>query len=175
MGSETAIFGIPLHLYTVVHVVISLVGIAAGLVVMFGMVSRPSKRMDGFTAIFLGFTVATSVTGFGFVPLPPGSPAVKVGVISLVVLAVALVARYAMRLAGKWRAAYVVTAAIALYLNCFVLVVQMFQKILALRALAGAGQVGNEPPGFNVIFGVTQGVVLVGFVALTVVAVKRFR
>jgi hypothetical protein len=170
MGSETAVFqsatlGIPLHLYTVVHVVISLVGIATGLVVMLGMLK--SKRMDALTAIFLAFTVATSVTGFGFVPLPPGSPAVKVGAISLVVLAIALVARYAMRMAGKWRATYVVTAALALYLNCFVLVVKLFMKIPALHALAPKG---NEPP-----FAVAQGVVLVGFVALTVLAVKRFR
>ena len=119
MGTETAVFqsatlGIPLHLYTVVHVVISLIAIATGLVVMLGMVGRPSRRMDGLTHIFLAFTVATSVTGFGFVPLP-GSPAVKLGVISLVVLAVALVARYAMRMAGKWRATYVVTAMLALY------------------------------------------------------------
>ena len=175
MGFETAVFqsatlGIPLHLYTVVHVVISLIAIAAGLVVMLGMVRRKGMhggRMEKTTAIFLAFTVATSVTGFGFVPLPPGSPAVKLGVISLIVLAIALVARYAMRLAGKWRATYVVTAALALYLNCFVLVVQMFLKIPALHALAPKG---NEPA-----FAIAQGVVLVAFVALTVLAVKRFR
>ena len=148
---------------TTVHVVISLIGIASGLIVMFGLLT--AKRLDAWTALFLVSTVATSVTGF-FFPFHHITPGIVVGIISLVVLAVAIFARYSLRLAGAWRWIYVVTATVALYLNVFVLVVQSFQKVPALKALAPTQ---SEPP-----FLVTQLLVLVLFVVLTIVAVIKF-
>ncbi len=158
------VFGLTLSSYTLIHVIISLIGIASGLVVAFGLIA--GKRYDGLTALFLTFTIATSLTGFAF-PFHGVTPAIIVGVISMVVLLIALLARYALHLAGASRWIYVVTAMLALYFNCFVLVVQSFQKIDALHALAPTQK---EPP-----FAVTQIVVLVLFVVLTVMAVKRFR
>ena len=158
------IFGMTTSTYTLIHVLISLVGIVSGLVVMFGLLS--GKALNGWTAIFLATTVATSVTGFGF-PFHKLEPPHIVGIISLVVLAIAIVARYAFHLAGGWRATYVVTAMIALYLNVFVLVVQAFGKIAALKALAPKQ---SEPP-----FVITQAAVLVLFIVLSILATKRFR
>src|SRR2546430_9337386 len=134
------IFGMTTSTFTLVHVVISLVGIASGLVVVFGLLT--GKRLDGWTALFLATTVATSVTGFGF-PFDHLLPSYKVGIISLVVLTVAILARHAFHLAGAWRWIYVVSAAIALYLNVFVLVVQAFEKVPALKAMAPTQ---SEPP-----------------------------
>ena len=131
---------------------------------MFGLLAR--KPLDGWTALFLATTVATSVTGFGF-PVDHLLPSHKVGIISLVVLAVAILARYALHLAGAWRRIYVVCAAVALYLNVFVGVVQAFQKVPALAAMAPRQ---TEPP-----FVVTQLVVLALFIVLAIVAAKRFR
>lgn len=156
--------GMSLETFTLVHVVISLVGIGSGLIVMYGLLT--AKRLNGWTALFLLTTVLTSVTGFGF-PFDHLLPSHKVGIISLVVLAIAILARYPLRLAGAWRGVYVVTASIALYLNVFVLVVQSFEKVAALRALAPKQ---NEPP-----FLVAQVVVLVIFVVLTIMAAKKFR
>ena len=158
------IWGLSTSTFTLVHVLLSLVGIVAGLVVMFGLVAE--KRLDGWTVVFLATTVATSVTGFGF-PFDHLLPSHKVGIISLVVLAAAILARYAFRLAGAWRPVYVVCAAVALYLNAFVGVVQAFQKVPALTKLAPKQ---TEPP-----FVVTQLVVLVLFIVLTIAAAKRFR
>jgi hypothetical protein len=160
----TMIFGMSTETYTIIHVVISLVGIGSGLVVMYGLLT--GKRLDGWTALFLVTTVLTSVTGFGF-PIHQITPALIVGVISLVLLAIAILARYAQRLAGAWRWIYVVCAAMALYLNVFVLVVQSFMKVPALKAMAPTQ---SEPP-----FLVAQTVVLLVFIALTVLAVKKFR
>jgi len=156
--------GMSLETFTLVHVVISLVGIGSGLIVMYGLLT--AKRLNGWTALFLLTTVLTSVTGFGF-PFDHLLPSHKVGIISLVVLAIAILARYPLRLAGAWRGIYVVTASIALYLNVFVLVVQSFEKVPALRALAPKQ---NEPP-----FLVAQVAVLVIFVVLTIMAAKKFR
>jgi hypothetical protein len=158
------IFGMTTSTYTIIHVAISLVGILSGFVVMFGLLS--GKALNGWTAIFLVTTVATSVTGFGF-PFDHLEPPHIVGLISLFVLALAIVARYAFHLAGGWRATYVVTASIALYLNVFVLVVQAFGKIAALKALAPKQ---SEPP-----FVITQAAVLVLFIVLSIFATKRFR
>ncbi len=158
------VFGMSLETYTLLHVIISLVGIVTGLIVLFGMFG--AKRMDGMTALFLLTTVLTSVTGFGF-PFNHLLPSHIVGAISLVVLLFAIVARYTFHMAGKWRAIYVVTAVIALYLNCFVLVVQGFLKVPALHALAPKG---NEPP-----FAIAQGILLVLFIVLGIRAVKKFR
>ncbi len=148
--------------YTIVHVVISLVGIASGLIVLVGLLNR--KRLNAQTALFLATTVATSVTGYGF-PFEHLLPSHIVGAISLVVLAVAIYARYSRHLAGAWRVTYVTCAVLALYLNVFVLVVQLFLKVPALHALAPTQ---SEPP-----FGVAQLVVLVLFIILGTLAVRR--
>ena len=117
---------------TTVHVDISLIGIVAGIIVMFGMLG--SSRMPGeYTAIFLLFTILTSATGFLF-PVYKLTPADVVGALSLVLLAIACIALYGMKLSGAWRWIYVVTAMISLYLNVFVLVIQGFLKI-ALRCM----------------------------------------
>src|SRR3954465_7739977 len=110
--------------FTFAHVLISLVGILSGLIVLFGLLS--AKRMERWTAIFLVTTVATSVTGFGF-PIDAILPSHIVAIISMLVLAVVIIARYAFRLAGPWRSIYVIGAGIALYLNVFVLIAQLFQ------------------------------------------------
>jgi len=150
--------------YTLIHVAISLVGIASGLIVAAGLFQ--SKRLDPITGIFLGTTIATSATGFGF-PFDHVLPSHIVGGISLVVLAVALVARYAGRLNGGWRLTYVIAAMLGFYFNVFVLVVQMFRRVPALKELAPTQ---SEPP-----FAIAQVVVLLIFILATIVAAKRFR
>jgi hypothetical protein len=145
------------------HVIVSLIGIVSGIVVLVGMLS--AQRMAGLTAVFLATTALTSVTGF-FLPTEHLLPSHVVGIISLVVLAIALVALYLRRLAGAWRWIYVVTAVIALYFNCFVGVAQAFQKIAALHALAPTQ---SEPP-----FMIAQLVLLAVFIVLGFLAVKRF-
>ncbi len=158
------IFGMPTATYTLIHVIISLVAIGSGLIVLFGWLTR--KRLDSLTALFLAATVLTSVTGFGF-PFDHLSPAHKVGILSLAALTIALLARYAFHLEGKWRWIYIVTAMLALYLNVFVLVAQSFQKIPALKAMAPTQ---SEPP-----FLIAQFVVLLLFIVLGIFAVKKFR
>jgi hypothetical protein len=153
-----------LQTLTFVHVVISQAGIGSGFVVMFGLLK--GKRLDGWTALFLATTVATSVTGF-FFPFKQLTPAHGVGVVSLVALAAAIYARYSRRLVGHWRWVYVVGAVFSLYLNVFVAIVQAFQKIPALKALAPTQ---SEPP-----FLLAQLVALALFVALGVVSTIRFR
>lgn len=153
-----------LQIFTIVHVAISLVAIVAGFVVVHGLLS--SRLLPGATATFLTFTVLTSVTGF-FFPIHGFTPAIGTGIISLVILPIAIWARYGKHLVGAWRWIYVVTAMIALYLNVFVLVVQLFLKVPRLKALAPNQ---NEPP-----FAVAQGIVLVLFVALTIIALKNFK
>jgi hypothetical protein len=155
--------GMTLSTFTLFHVVLSLVGIATGLIVVYGLMT--GKRFDGWTATFLLFTVLTSLTGFLF-PFTHLLPSHVVGILSLLMLAVAIVARYPRRLEGAWRRIYVICAMVALYLNCFVLVVQMFLKLPALHALAPKG---NEPP-----FLIAQLALLAIFVWLTIVAARRF-
>ncbi|UPJ59350.1 hypothetical protein [Bradyrhizobium sp. 192] len=163
------VLGLSLPAFTLVHVVISLIGIVAGLVVMFGLLG--SKSMPGLTAIFLAFTILTSVTGFLF-PFEKLLPSHIIGIISLVLLAIACFALYGMKLAGAWRPVYVVTAMISLYFNVFVLVIQSFLKVPALAALAPA--VAPAPPS-GPVFAAVQGVVLVFFVVLTIGAWRRFK
>jgi hypothetical protein len=158
------VLGMSLSTFTLMHVLISLVGIGSGLLVLYGMLIR--KRLDGATAIFLVTTVLTSVTGFLF-PFERLLPSHIVGIVSLVALAVAIVARYARHMAGAWRAIYVVSAVLALYLNVFVLVAQIFMKVPAVHALAPTGK---EPP-----FLVVQIIVMAIFVVLGIFAVKKFR
>jgi hypothetical protein len=150
--------------FTFVHVLLSLIGILAGIIVMFGLFA--GKRLDGWTGVFLVSTVATSVTGF-LLPFDRFMPSHGVGIVSLVVLAGAILARYSFHLAGGWRRTYVVSAMISLYLNVFVLIAQAFQKVPALKAIAPTQ---SEPP-----FLVSQLVVMALFVVLTIVAAIRFR
>ena len=149
---------------TFIHVLLSLVGIATGILVVFQMIG--GKRLGGLNTIFLATTILTSVTGY-FFPITKVTPGIIIGAISLVVLAVAILARYAMHLAGAWRWIYVVCAAVALYFNVFVLIVQAFMKVPALKALAPTQK---EPP-----FLVVQLFVLALFIGLTILAAKRFR
>ena len=153
-----------LHIYTIIHVLISLVGIFTGLIVLFGMLA--GKRLDGWTRWFLITTVLTSVTGF-FFPFHGFTPAIGVGVISLLVLAIAIYARYPRHLAGAWRWIYVVTAVIALYFNVFVGIVQAFEKIPALKIIAPTQ---TEPP-----FKLAQLIVLAFFIVFAIAAATRFR
>ena len=149
---------------TLVHVAISLIGIASGLVVLYGLLN--ARRMSAMTAVFLVTTVLTSVTGY-FFHRDHILPSHIVGAISLVLLAAAIAAYYTFRLAGYWRPVYVITAVMALYLNVFVLVAQSFLKVPVLHALAPKG---SEPP-----FAIAQGIVLLAFVVLGFLAVRRFR
>ncbi len=160
------VLGMSLSAFTTLHVVISLIAIVAGLIVMFGMLG--SNPMPGLTAIFLLFTILTSATGFLF-PFKGVTPADVFGALSLVLLAIACIALYGMKLHGAWRWIYVLTALVSLYLNVFVLVIQSFLKIPALTALAP----GNPPTG--PVFAVVQGIVLVFFVVMIIGAVRRFR
>jgi hypothetical protein len=150
--------------YTIFHVAISLAAIAAGFVVLFGMIAN--KRLAGWHTFALATTILTSVTGFGF-PIKGMTPGITIGLISLVILAVALYARYAKRLAGWWRPVYVIGATAAFFFNFLVLIVQSFRKVPALEALAPTQ---SEPP-----FVATQITALVAFIVLGVLAVRKFR
>jgi hypothetical protein len=163
------ILGMSLETFVLIHVIISLIAIVAGIIVMFGMLG--SNRMPGLTAIFLLLTILTSATGFLIPPLVSEKllPSHIIGALLLVLLAIACIALYAMRLAGSWRWIYVLTALLALYFNVFVLVIQSFLKIPALTALAP----GNPPSG--PVFAVVQGIVLVFFVVMIIGAWRRFR
>ena len=150
--------------FTFVHVVLSLIGIFSGFVAVFGLLA--AKRFDGWTAVFLVTTVLTSVTGFLF-PFHKFLPSHGVGIVSLIVLAIAIFARYVRQLAGAWRRTHVITVVIALYLNVFVLIAQIFQKVPALIAMAPTQ---SEPP-----FLVAQLVCMALFVVLAIAAAIKFR
>ncbi|MGA2585098.1 MAG: hypothetical protein ABSG31_17635 [Tepidisphaeraceae bacterium] len=152
-----------LTLFTLFHVAISLVGIISGLVVALALLK--SKRSDCWTMLFLATTALTSITGFMF-PFHGFKPSYVLGILSLIVLTPAYIARYRKRMAGHWRAVYVITAMIALYFNVFVLIVQSFMKVPALHALAPTQ---SEPP-----FAITQLIVLVIFIVLTILAAIKF-
>jgi|SRR5581483_5548910 len=156
-------FGLSLSNFTLLHVVISLIGIASGFVVFYELLT--SKRLGGWNTLFLVTTVLTTLTGFLF-PNLTLSPAVITGILSSIVLAIALVAFYAKHLSGGWRAAYVITALIALWFNSFVGVVQAFQKIPAIKALAPTQ---SEPP-----FLIAQLALLALFIVFGLLAVRRF-
>ncbi len=152
-----------LSAFTLFHVLLSLLGIVSGFVVMAGFLS--AKRSNGSTALFLATTVLTSVTGLLF-PFHKFLPSHAIGIVSLLVLAVAIPALYVFHLAGAWRRTYVISAVIALYLNVFVLIAQFFMKIPALKALAPTQ---SEPPFLG-----TQVVVMLIFIVLGILAAKRF-
>jgi hypothetical protein len=158
------VFCMSLALYTQIHVIISLVAIASGIIVAVGIIM--GKRLPAMTALFLFTTVLTSVTGF-FFPLHGVTPGIIVGILSLVILLIAVVALYGKHLAGGWRRTYVITAMFALYLNCFVLVAQLFEHVPSLHVLAPTG---TESP-----FKISQGIVLLLFVVLTIIVDKKSR
>ena len=149
--------------FTFAHVVVSLIGILTGLVVLSGFLG--GQQRSGWATWFLITTVATSVSGF-FFPFHGFTPAIGVGILSLVILAAVIAALYSFHLAGPWRWIYVCGSVAALYFNVFVLVVQSFLKVPSLHALAPKG---SEPP-----FAATQGVVLVLFIVAGVLSVRRF-
>jgi hypothetical protein len=163
------ILGMSLSTFVTAHVIISLIGIVAGIIVMFGLLG--SSRMPGLTAIFLLFTILTSATGFLIPPLLTETllPSHMIGILSLVLLAIACIALYGMELSGAWRWIYVVTAMLSLYLNVFVLIIQSFLKVPALHALAPSVP-PSEPP-----FAIVQGIVLLFFVIVIIGAVRRYR
>jgi hypothetical protein len=158
------ILGLSLSLFTKIHVFISIVAIGAGLVVAWGMIA--GKLMPAIASLFLITTVLTSVTGFMF-PFHGVTPGIIVGTISLVLLLIAMVAFYGKHAVGAWRRPFVITAMIALFFNCLVLIIQSFMKIAPLHALAPTG---NEMP-----VKLSQVVLLILFVVLTYVADKKYR
>jgi hypothetical protein len=160
------VLGMSLSAFTMLHVIISLIGVVSGLVVLSGLLG--SKVMPSWTALFLVTTILTNATGFLF-PFDKLLPSHVIAIISLVLLAIACIALYGMKLAGAWRWIYTLTALIALYLNVFVLVIQGFLKIGPLHALAPSVP-PSEPP-----FAVVQGIILVFFVIAIIGAVRRFR
>lgn len=158
------VLGTTISAFTAAHVLISLVGIVSGLVVMYGLLT--ANRLERWTTLFLVSTAATNLTGFLF-PFKGITPGIVIGVLSLIVLVFAVVGRYALNLNGPWRPIYIVAASVALYFNVFVFVVQSFEKVPQLRAMAPTQK---EPP-----FAVVQLLVLLLFVVMTGFALKRFR
>jgi len=155
-----------LSTFTAVHVIISLIGILSGIIVMFGLLG--SSRLPGLTALFLLFTILTSATGFLF-PFDKLLPSHMIGILSLVLLAIACLALYGLKLSGAWRWIYVLTAMVSLYLNVFVLIIQSFLKVGPLHALAPSVP-PSEPP-----FAIAQAIVLLFFAIVIIGAVRRFR
>jgi hypothetical protein len=165
------ILGLSTELYTTIHVIISLVAIVSGIVVVIGMLG--AHRMPGWTLLFLVMTILTSVTGF-FFPIGGFTPALALGVLSLILLALALVALYVKRLAGAWRWIYVATAVTALWFNVFVLIVQVFEKLSFFNAKAPQfGPPFAEPANTN--FAIAQAAALVIFLVLGLIAAFKFR
>jgi uncharacterized protein YacL len=153
-----------LTIFTFVHVALSLVGLFSGFVVVFGLLT--GRRLEGWNELFLATTVLTSATGFLF-PFHHFLPSHAVGILSLIVLAVALFARYRRHLAGAWHRIYAISAVLALYFNFFVLIVQLFLKVPALHALA--------PTQSEIPFKLTQIIVLMFFCVLGIFAAVRSR
>ena len=158
------ILGMSLATYTIVHVIISLIAIGSGLIVLFGLLN--GKLFGSLNALFLLTTVLTSVTGF-FFPFEKITPGIILGILSLIVLAIALLALYAFHLKGPWRTTYVVTAMLALYFNMFVLVAQLFMKVPAIHALA--------PTQTEAPFKIAQLLLLVIFIIAIIAAARKFR
>jgi hypothetical protein len=158
------VLGMSLATYTTVHVIISLIGIASGFIVLFGLFT--GRLLGAWNGLFLITTVLTSVTGFAF-PNTKVTPGIILGILSLIVLAIAIFALYARHLSGVWRRTYVITAMIALYFNVFVLVAQIFEHVPAIHALA--------PTQTEAPFKIAQLLLLVVFAVLIGAAAKKFR
>jgi hypothetical protein len=152
-----------LGIFTLFHVLLSLIGIGAGFIVLYGWLT--SKSYPRCTSLFLITTIATSATGFLF-PFHHFMPSYVIGILSLIILAISVAALYSFHLAGGWRRCYAITAAFAQYLNVFVLVAQLFKKVPPLTALAPTG---SEPP-----FLIAQVIVMIAYIALCIPAVSRF-
>jgi hypothetical protein len=146
-----------------IHILISLFGIGSGFVILAGFLG--GKRLDGSNAFFLVTTILTSLSGF-ILPAHKILPSHILGVLSLIALAIACVARYAKKMQDGWRKTYVISAMISFYFNVFVLVAQLFLKVPSLHSLAPNG---SEPP-----FAIAQSIVLIAFAVFTVLAVKKF-
>jgi len=155
--------GLSLIQFTYLHVFLSLVGIGAGLFVVFGLLT--SRRVSILTSLFLVTTVLTSLTGFLF-PFHGVTPGIIIGILSIIALVLAIVALYVKKLEGSWRGTYVISVLVAFYFNVFVLIAQSFEKVPALKAVAPT----MASPGF----GFSQAAVLVIFLLLTVRAFKKF-
>jgi hypothetical protein len=158
------ILGMSTGLFTGIHVFLSLVGIVTGFIVMFGMIG--GKKLPKWAAWFFVTNILTDVTGFLF-PFKGITPGIIIGALSLVVLLVAMIGYYGKRLTGGWRARYVITVAVALWFNVFILIVQSFEKIAALKEIAPTQA---SPP-----FGIAQLCALVLLIILTTLAFRRFR
>jgi hypothetical protein len=158
------ILGLSTATFTILHVIISLVAIGSGLIALLGLLG--GKLLPRWTALFLTTTVLTSLTGFLF-PNKTITPGIVVGILSMIVLLLAIFALYGRKLAGDWRGTYVISACVALYFNVFVLFAQLFAKVPSLKAIA--------PTQSSPIFGITQLIVLLTFVVLTIRAFKKFR
>jgi hypothetical protein len=158
------VLGMSLATYTTVHVIISLIGIASGFLVLFGLLR--GTLFSRWNSLFLITTVLTSVTGFGF-PNTKVTPGIVIGILSLIALAIAIFALYARHLNGVWRRTYVITAMIALYFNVFVFVVQLFEKVPAIHALA--------PTQTEAPFKIAQLLLLILFIAFITASARKFR
>jgi hypothetical protein len=158
------ILGMSLRMFTYLHVYISLIAIGAGFIVVYAMIA--AKRVPLLTAVFLFMTALTSLTGFLF-PFKGVTPAIVLGLLSLVVLVIAIIARRRAKTSGMGRGTYVISSILALYLNFFVLIVQSFQKIPSLHALA--------PTQTELPFKLAQLITLIVVVAVTIVAFKKYR
>lgn len=157
------ILGLSLVQFTYLHVFLSLVGLGAGIFIAYGLLT--SQKLSILTSLFLVTTIATSLTGFLF-PFNGVTPGIILGILSMIVLVLAIVALYVKKLAGPWRGTYVISAMLAYYFNFFVLVAQSFAKVPALHSIAPT----QASPGF----GLTQAAVLVIFILLTTRAFKKF-
>jgi hypothetical protein len=160
----TMILGMSLSTYTILHVILSLIGIGSGFIVLFGLIN--GRLLGPWNVVFLVTTILTSLTGFGF-PNTKVTPGIILGILSIIVLAIALLALYGFRLKGAWRRTYAITAMIALYFNVFVLIAQTFEHVPVFHALA--------PTGTETPFKVAQLFLLVLFIVLITAASKKFR
>ena len=158
------VLGMSLSAYTTLHVIISLIGIGSGFIVLFGLIG--GRLLSPWNGVFLVTTILTSLTGFAF-PNDKVTPGIILGVLSMIVLAIALVALYVFHLRGGWRRTYAITAMIALYFNVFVLIAQTFEHVPAFHALA--------PTGTETPFKAAQTLLLILFAVLITTAAKKFR
>jgi hypothetical protein len=157
------ILGLSTATFIQIHVALSLVAIGTGLIVAFGMLT--ARRLPVATAVFLSSTALTCLTGFLF-PYHGMTPGIEIGLLSMVILLLAVVARYRRGMAGAWRHTYIVSTMIALYLNVLILVIQIFAHLTPLTA--------RTPKQFGILFKLTELAVLVAFVVATHFALKRF-
>jgi hypothetical protein len=158
------ILGMSIGAFTILHVIISLIGIGTGFIVLYGLIN--DKLLNPWNSVFLVTTILTSLTGFAF-PNTKVTPGIILGILSMIVLAIALVALYVFHLNGSWRRTYAITAMIALYFNVFVLIAQIFEHVPTFHALA--------PTGTETPFKVAQALLLALFVFLITKAAKTFR